>query len=225
MQQFASVAAHDLQEPLRSVSGFIDLLTQHLGDHLDEKSRHYMTRAKEAVLRMRKLINDLLSYSRIQTKPPVMVAVNCNDIAKNCIDSLTASMKDKGAEVLFEALPTIVADASQLSQLFQNLLGNAFKFADADRAPIVRISADKQGLRWLFSIADNGIGIDMQFADRIFAPFQRLHPITEYAGTGIGLAICNRIVDRHGGRIWIESESGKGSTVHFTLPTSPEDRQ
>jgi signal transduction histidine kinase len=218
LQQFATVAAHDLQEPLRSVSGFIDLLEEELGEGLSEDSSHYMDRIKTAVKHMKHLINDLLAFSRVQSRPNVPTPVNCNDLLVRCIESLNASIQSTGAQVLCDPLPTIVADEPQLLQLFQNLLGNALKFSDKERPPVVHISAEKQGLSWRFAVKDNGIGMDMQFAERIFVLFQRLHPIHAYPGTGIGLAVCKRIVDGFGGRIWIESEKGQGTTFFFTTP-------
>jgi signal transduction histidine kinase len=218
LQQFATVAAHDLQEPLRSVSGFIDMLEEELGEGLSDNSSHYMTRIKTAVKHMKHLINDLLAFSRVQSRPNVPTPVNCNDLMARCIESLNASIQSTGAQVLCDPLPTIVADGPQLLQLFQNLIGNALKFSAKERPPLVHISAEKQGISWRFAVKDNGIGMDMQFADRIFVLFQRLHPIHAYPGTGIGLAVCKRIVDGCGGRIWIESEKGKGTTFFFTIP-------
>ena len=218
LQQFASVAAHDLQEPLRSVSGFVDMLAEELGEGLSDQSSHYMTRIKIAVKHMRTLINDLLAFSRVQSRPNVPAPVNCNDLIARCIESLHASIQSTGAQILCDPLPTIVVDGPQLLQLFQNLVGNALKFGAKDRPPVVHISAIRQGPSWRFAVKDNGIGMDMQFADRIFVLFQRLHPIHTYSGTGIGLAICKRIVDGCGGQIWVESEPGNGSTFFFTIP-------
>lgn len=218
LQQFATVAAHDLQEPLRSVSGFIDMLEEELGGGLSDNSSHYMTRIKTAVKHMKHLINDLLAYSRIQSRPNAPSPVNCEHLVARCIESLSASIQSSGAQVLCDPLPTIVADGPQLLQLFQNLIGNSLKFSAKERPPRVHISAEREGPSWRFAVKDNGIGMDMQFADRIFVLFQRLHPIHAYPGTGIGLAVCKRIVDGCGGRIWIESEKGKGTTFFFTIP-------
>ena len=217
LQQFASVAAHDLQEPLRSVSGFVDLLAKHLGNDLDEKSSHYMARIKDVVQRMKNLINDLLSYSRIQTKPQVLAVVDCNEVLEGCIQCLSASIRKSNAVVTIEPLPSLLADSSQLSQLFQNLLSNSLKFADPTRSTVFNVSARQDGLFWLFEVSDNSIGFDMQFSERVFGPFQKLHSHSAYEGTGMGLAICRGIVERHGGRIWSVSEPGKGTTFFFTL--------
>ena len=225
LQQFAWVAAHDLQEPLRTVTGFLDLLAQRLSDQMDEKSRHYITRVRAGAGRMGNLIEDLLAYSRIQTKAQVLQVVDCNVTVKDCIEILTASIRRASATIVCDQLPTVVADRASLSQLFQNLLANALKFSAADRPPIVTVSAKRVAFEWVFSVKDNGIGIDMKFAERIFKAFQRLHPMSTYAGTGIGLAICKGIIDRHGGRIWIESEPAKepGATFYFTLGVHAED--
>jgi light-regulated signal transduction histidine kinase (bacteriophytochrome) len=222
LQQFATVAAHDLQEPLRSISGFTDMLAQYQAEQLDEKSIRCMTKIKGGVVRMQTLINDLLAYSRIQTKPRVLRPTDCNEILATCIKSLNASVTEHAATIKVDFLPTIVADASQITQLFQNLVGNALKFCVTDRPPIVRIGAKRQGATWLFSVEDNGIGIEPEFAERIFRIFQRLHTKAGYSGTGIGLAICQTIVNRHGGRIWVESKPGMGSTFYFTIPDSGE---
>ncbi|CAN5134572.1 N/A [soil metagenome] len=217
LQQFATVAAHDLQEPLRSVAGFTEMLSQHQADQLDPQSIRCMSKIKDGITRMQMLINDLLSFSRIQTKPQTIRTVDCNDLVKVCLRSLDASIKASGAKVTADDLPKIMGDAPQLAQLFQNLVGNALKFSTPDRPPVVHISAVQSDHFWQFSVVDNGIGIAPEFGERIFLIFQRLHNRTEYGGTGIGLAICKEIVVRHGGKIWVESELGIGSTFHFTL--------
>ena len=217
LQQFASVAAHDLQEPLRSVVGFQDMLAMHLGPNLDDKATHYMGKVKGGVKRMQTLINDLLTYSRIQSKPQQLGMVDCNIVLAECLRNLNASVKESGSIIQIQPLPLVLADQSQLAQLFQNLIGNAMKFAAPGRTPVVQISAQRQGAEWCFSIADNGIGIEMEFADQVFLIFKRLHSTAAYAGTGIGLAICQTIVDRHGGRMWVESIFGEGATFKFTL--------
>lgn len=219
LQQFATVAAHDLQEPLRSIGGFADMLAQHQGDHLDKESARCMMKIKDGLSRMQALINDLLNFSRIQTKPQVLSPVNCNEILAICTRSLNASITEKAATISTDSLPTVMADALQLSQLFQNIVGNAIKFSEG-RAPVIHVSAKRLATSWQFSIADNGIGIAPEFTDRVFRVFQRLHTKSAYSGTGIGLAICQTIVDRHGGRIWVESQPGEGSTFHFTIPAS-----
>ncbi|MBU6453817.1 MAG: PAS domain-containing protein [Cyanobacteria bacterium REEB67] len=218
LQQFATVAAHDLQEPLRSIAGFTDMLAQYQGEQLDEKSERCMGKIKNGVKRMQTLINDLLSYSRIQTTAQILQATDCNAILAACIKTLNASITESEATISVDPLPVVMADASQIAQVFQNLVGNALKFCAADRPPLVQISAQRQATAWLFSVKDNGIGIAPEFAERVFRIFQRLHSQASYAGTGIGLAVCQTIVDRHGGRIWVESEPGNGSTFYFTIP-------
>ena len=222
LQQFAWVAAHDLQEPLRTVTGFLELLEEHMGENLDDKSRHYLTRIGQAAKRMRNLINDLLAYSRIQTRQSDPALVDCNEVVDDCIKNLEASIQSSGAVFQIASLPTVFADRGRLSQLFQNLIGNALKFTVQGTAPVVRVSVQKQSQQWLFAIEDNGVGIDMQFAERIFVAFQRLNPAGEQAGTGIGLTICKKIVEQHGGRIWVQSQPGKGSTFYFTLRAAPD---
>lgn len=225
LQQFATVAAHDLQEPLRSVSGFADMLAQFQKDNLDEKSQRCISKIKDGVVRMQTLINALLNFSRIQTKPQSLGQIDCNKIVKICIRDLAASIEAKDAQIKFDNLPIVMADHSQLLQLFQNLIGNALKFSASDRSSEIDISAKQQGLFWKFSIRDNGIGIEKEFQKRIFGVFQRLHTTAAYPGTGIGLAVCQNVVERHGGQIWIESALGTGSTFHFTIPVSREVNQ
>lgn len=222
IQQFAWVAAHDLQEPLRSVTGFLDLLSMHLENQLDQKAQHYIARTHHAVKRMRTLIADLLTYSRLQTKEPVLRTVDCNKILKECVETLDAAIRDRNARITCNQLPTLKGDAARLTQLFQNLVGNALKFSDNDRPPEVTIAAERQLAQWRFSVKDNGIGLDMQYADRVFVAFQRLTSNQSTEGTGIGLAICRKIVEQHGGKIWIESAPGTGSTVFFTINSNQE---
>jgi len=225
LQQFATVAAHDLQEPLRSIAGFSDMLAKYQGENLDEKSVRCISKIASGIQRMQTLINDLLNYSRIQTKPHELIQIDSNKIIQSCLKSLNASISEAGAEVVFDTLPTVMADGPQLSQLFQNLIGNALKFSAEGRTPVVRISAKRLGLYWLFSVQDNGIGIAPEFVKRIFGVFQRLHSASAYPGTGIGLAICQRIVERHGGKIWAESDPGSGTTFNFTIPNSLEENR
>ncbi len=224
LQRFASVAAHDLQEPLRSVSGFVDLLGEEVADLLNEDCVHYMVRIKAAIVRMRNLINDLLTYSRIESSPHEFKRVDCNKAVERCLDSLNAIISETQAQVQCDQLPTVTADPSQFSRLLQNLIGNAIKFSAKDRQPLIQISARKEALWWIFSVQDNGIGVEMQFAERIFVIFQRLHSSDAYSGTGMGLAICKRIVEGHGGRIWMKSEEGVGSKFQFSLPATNYSR-
>ncbi len=224
LQQFATVAAHDLQEPLRSIAGFADMLAQYQNGLLDERSTRCLTKIKGGIVRMQTLINDLLSFSRIQTKPQTLKLTDCNEIVASSIKSLNAGIRNNGSNIEVAQLPAVMADASQLSQLFQNLIGNAIKFCEAERPPIVHISAKQEGAFWRFSVEDNGIGIAPEFKERIFVVFQRLHNNSVYSGTGIGLAICQMIVERHGGRIWVEPKTTQGCIFYFTLPASREDK-
>jgi PAS domain S-box-containing protein len=222
LQRFAWVAAHDLQEPLRSVTGFIELLSLHLDGQLDEKAQHFISRTKHAVKRMRTLITDLLTYSRLQTKEPVLKLVDFNDVFEECVETLAGSIAERKAQIVCGKLPQLRADETRISQLLQNLISNALKFSTPGRPPEISITAMNKNSFWEFAVKDSGIGIDMQFAERIFNAFQRLAIDRTTEGTGIGLAICKLIVEQHGGKIWIESSPGTGSTILFTLKGSPE---
>ncbi len=217
LEQFAYVASHDLQEPLRMVSSYTQLLEQRYNDVLDERARKYIFYAVDGAKRMQRLISDLLSYSRVSTRAQPLARTDSHSALGEAIGNLFAAIEENYALVINDDLPTIWADRSQLVQLFQNLISNAIKFHAAE-SPWVHISATREGAWWIFCVRDNGIGIDPQYFDRIFVIFQRLHGRGEYPGTGIGLALCRRIVERHGGRIWVESEPGKGSAFFFTLP-------
>jgi len=217
LEQFAYVASHDLQEPLRMVSSYIQLLVQHYEGRLDEKAKKFMDYAVDGAVRMQRLINDLLAYSRVGTRGKPLETADTLTLLGEAIRNLAAVIEEKGAIITNDELPAVRADASQLVQVFQNLISNALKFQGVD-VPHIHVSARDSGREWVFSVRDNGIGIDKQYADRIFVIFQRLHTRQEYPGTGIGLALCKRIVERHGGRIGFESEPGKGSTFFFTIP-------
>jgi len=217
LEQFAYVASHDLQEPLRMVSSYTQLLAERYEGQLDDKARKYIDYAVDGAVRMQRLINDLLIYSRINTKGKTPELIDSGAVLGEALRNLAVAVEESRATIVNDDLPTVRADAGQLSQLFQNLIGNAIKFRSAD-LPRIRVSARDHGQEWCFSVQDNGIGIDPQHADKVFVIFQRLHTRQEYPGTGIGLALCKRIAERHGGRIWFESESGKGSTFYFTLP-------
>jgi chemotaxis family two-component system sensor kinase Cph1 len=221
LQQFAYAASHDLQEPLRTISGFVKLIEKRYKGKLDEQADEYIKYTCDGVERMRLLIKDLLVYSQVDTKGGIFEPTNCSVALEHAIYSLRSAIEENGAEVTYDPLPTVMADTPQMSRLFQNLIGNAIKFHD-EKPLRVHVSTERRGGDWVFSIKDNGIGIDPTQAERIFVIFQRLHTREEYPGTGIGLAICKRIIERHGGRIWIESKPGKGSTFYFTLPA---DRQ
>jgi PAS domain S-box-containing protein len=221
LEQFAYVASHDLQEPLRTVASYAKLLSRRYGDRLDAKADKFIHYIVEGSDRMQALVNDLLLYSRLSTQPETCEPIDCNWAVSEAIANLHAAIRKSRATIVYEGLPTAIADASQFIQLFQNLIGNAIKYSHPDRPPVVRLSASLQDGEWCFAVADNGIGIEAKYRSRIFQIFQRLHARDEYSGTGIGLAICHKIVERHGGRIWVDSEPGCGSTFYFTLP----DRQ
>jgi PAS domain S-box-containing protein len=218
LEQFAYVASHDLQEPLRMVTGFVQLLHRQYAGRLDADADKYIDFAVDGAKRMQTLINDLLAYARIGMRGRPATTTSAEAAFRQALANLCAGIEETAAEIARGELPEVRADDAQLVQLFQNLIGNALKF-HGQAPPKIRVEARRQDDEWLFSVTDNGIGIAPEFRDRIFLIFQRLHGRGEYAGTGIGLAICKRIVDRHGGRIWVESQAGQGATFYFTLPT------
>ena len=215
LEQFAHVVSHDLQEPLHTLAGFLELVAEK-GSELDEETKLYIERALAGADRMRRLILDLLEYSRVSTKGQNLVETDTDALVREVITSLHSSITESGGVVTHDPLPVVMGDPWQLTQLFQNLIANGLKFR-GDASPEVHVSAERRDDEWLFSIRDNGIGIDPRYAVHIFTIFQRLHGRDEYSGTGIGLAICRKIVERHGGRIWVESEQGEGATFSFTL--------
>jgi PAS domain S-box-containing protein len=217
LEQFAYAASHDLQEPLRMVASYVQLLERRYKGKLDADADDFIAYAVDGATRMQGLINDLLTYSRVGTRGEPFEPTNCSAVLDQTLANLEMTIEKSGAVVTHDALPTIMADALQLVQLFQNLIGNAIKFR-GEELPRVHVSAEQKENEWIFSVRDNSMGIDPQYAERIFQVFQRLHTRMEYPGTGIGLAVCRRIVERHGGRIWVESEPGKGSTFYFTMP-------
>ncbi len=217
LQRFAYIASHDLKEPLRMVSSYVQLLKKRYAARLDDAAMEYIAFAVEGATRMGALIDALLSYARVGAPQEPFGRVQLGAVFETVTANLAIAILDKGADVSSGELPAVVGNASQLCQLFQNLVGNALKFC-GDRKPIIRVEARRSGHEWLISVRDNGIGIEKEYADRVFVIFQRLHGRSEYEGTGIGLAVCKKIVERHGGRIWLESEPGKGTTCYFTMP-------
>lgn len=220
LQQFAYVASHDLQEPLRSVSSCLQLLKKRCAGNLDARADEFIAHAVAGSHRMRDLIDDLLMLSRVDAATVNLVPTDSAAVLEQVRANLAHSIEESGARLIHEGLPIVNASPRMLVQLFQNLVSNAIKFR-GDSAPVVQVTAKSYGGQWIFSVTDQGIGIEPQHFDRIFRLFQRLHTRDEYAGTGIGLAICQKIVERHGGRIWVESSSGHGSTFFFTIPAIP----
>jgi len=218
LEQFAYVASHDLQEPLCMVSSYTQLLMRRYGDKLDGDAKDFTAFIVDGATRMKQLIEDLLAYSRVGTRDKNFKPVDAESSLKRALTNLRAAIQDSGATVTQDKLPTIPCDEVQLAQLFQNLIGNALKFRKPDVAPAVHVGAAEQGAEWEFMVRDNGIGIEPQYFERIFMVFQRLHDKGEYPGTGIGLAIVKKVVERHGGRIWVQSQPGAGTTFHFTMP-------
>jgi PAS domain S-box-containing protein len=216
LEQFAYAASHDLQEPLRAVSGCTQLLKARYEGKIDARADEFIHHAVDGARRMQNLIDDLLAFSRVGTRGVQFQAVECGKAVDNALKNLSVTIQEKQAVVEPVDLPLVFGDLSQLSLLFQNLIGNAMKFITG-KAPHIRINARREGNEWVISVSDNGIGIEPQYFDRIFVIFQRLHTRTEYPGTGMGLALCKRIVERHGGRIWVESTLGQGTTFNFTL--------
>ena len=217
LEQFAYVASHDLQEPLRAVSGYIQLLQQRYADKLDEKALQYMTGAVDGAARMQGLTTDLLTFSRVGKRERVIEPTDLSIALASAIENLKISIQEADAKITADPLPKLPVDSMQIAQLFQNLISNAVKFR-SKQTPEIHIGAMRRAGEWVFSVSDNGIGVSAQYAERIFMIFQRLHTRRKYPGTGIGLAICKKIVERHGGKIWVESFPEKGSVFYFTIP-------
>jgi PAS domain S-box-containing protein len=218
LELFASVASHDLQEPLRAISGFTQLLMQDLpADLLDKSTKEYMHWIVDGTQRMQQLIHDLLAYSRVGTHDLVLAPTDCNEVLEQVSRNLQVAIAENDATIFHDSLPTVIADKTQLIQLFQNLIGNAIKFRRKE-SPEIYIQVEQTASEQIFSIRDNGIGIQPHYLERIFEVFKRLHTRQEFPGTGIGLAICKKIVDRHGGRLWAESKPEEATTFYFTLP-------
>jgi len=216
LEQFAYVASHDLQEPLRAVGGCVQLLKRRYQSQLDATADELIAHSVDGVTRMQTLINDLLAYSRVGTRGKPFEHTNCATILKHALDNLQMAIQECAAVITSDALPTVNADATQLTQLFQNLIGNAIKYRD-HRRPEIHVGVTGDQTDWVFSVQDNGIGIEPQYYERVFKVFQRLHQRRESSGNGIGLAICKKIVERHGGHIWVESRFGEGSTFYFRI--------
>jgi signal transduction histidine kinase len=218
LQQFAYIASHDLQEPLRKIHAFGDRLQARYGDVLDERGKDYLDRMANATLRMETLIKDLLAFSRLGTQTRPFTAVNLNQVIHEVLSDMETHIEERQAQIQLDNLPQIEADATQMRQLFQNLLSNALKFQQPETTPIIEVRCQNDGDMYQIQIKDNGVGFDEKFSERIFGVFQRLHGRSEYEGTGIGLALCRRIVERHNGRIGVHSTVGTGSTFTITLP-------
>ncbi|WP_436235274.1 sensor histidine kinase [Paenibacillus sp. LjRoot153] len=217
LEQFAYVASHDLQEPLRMVASYVQLLAKRYQGKLDQDADDFIHYAVDGAQRMQNLINDLLAFSRVGTKGKELKSVDFEVVLQHVLTNLQHAIQESDALITHDPMPTLLADSTQMVQLLQNLIGNAIKFRDANRAPVIHIGIKQQGKERLFSVRDNGIGFDLKYRDRIFLIFQRLHNKTKYQGTGIGLSICKKIVERHGGKIWVESEAGQSTTFYFTL--------
>jgi light-regulated signal transduction histidine kinase (bacteriophytochrome) len=224
LEQFAYVVSHDLQEPLRMVTSYVQLLGERYKDQLDGPAHEFIGYAVDGATRMKRMIADLLAYSRVGKNGKEIAAVSCEAALDQACTDLQASITDAAAKISHGPLPTVPGNFGQIVRLFQNLLGNAIKFR-GQAPPRVHVTAERNGEEWVFSVRDNGIGLDPKFADRIFLVFQRLHGHEDYPGTGIGLAIARKIVEHCGGRIWVESEPGKGATFLFTVPIRHPDEK
>ena len=218
LEQFAYAASHDLQEPLRMISSYLQLVMRRYGDTFDEDATTFMGFATEGAERMQALINDLLTLSHVTTNEDNFKPIAMDRIIERALFNLKAAIDEHTVKIEVGNMPKLPVDAVQITQLFQNLIGNAIKYHRKGVTPSVSIQAEEHPNEYVFSVADNGIGIDKKHHDRVFQVFQRLHTRSEYEGTGIGLAICSKIVDRHGGKIWVESTVGKGSTFLFSIP-------
>jgi len=224
LEQFAYVASHDLREPLRTITSFVQILQARLQGKLDADNERYMNFVVNGALRMDALITGLLQYARVETHAQAFQPTDCRTALDMALENLRATIEETGAKVTYDRpLPTVQGDVTQLTQLFQNLIGNGIKFHRPDEPPQIHIGVNHQNSEWVFNVRDNGIGIDSQYHKRIFVIFERLHSSDKYPGTGIGLAVCRKIVERHGGRIWIESEPGKGSIFFFSIPATSND--
>ena len=222
LEQFAYVASHDLKAPLNMIAGYSQLLADRYDGEFDSEADKYMTYTIEGSIRMGALIDDLLEYSRVGKTGEELKQTDCGAVVNVALENLRGAIEESDAVVSCDPMPTVLAD-SQIGQVFQNIVGNSIKYRN-ESPPKVHIGAERKKGEWLFGVKDNGIGIDAENSDRIFVPFQRLHADERIAGTGIGMAICKKIVERHGGRIWVESELGEGSTFYFTIPAEQANR-
>ena len=223
LEQFAYIASHDLRQPLRKIRMCTEYLGEDYAHCFDKQAHEYMRYITKSIDRMYLLIDDLLAYSRVGRQEHNYISVDIETIVEDCIEDLSIAIEEKQARISYHDLPVIQANLREIRQLFQNLIGNALKFT-SDRCPQIEITATPKGDRWMFAVADNGIGIEPQFTDKIFQMFQRLHVNSDYEGTGIGLAICHKVVTSHGGEIWVDSQVGHGSTFYFTLQQPKADK-
>lgn len=221
LEQFARTASHDMQEPLRTISSYAQLLEHRYGAVLENRGQRYLKHILTSAQRSQQLIRDLLTYARLDSKGMVLVPVDLNQLLADTLGLFQDTIRRTDAQITADTLPTVMADRGQLSQVLQNLLGNALKFRELETIPRIHVSAVQQPECWQISVQDNGIGIDPRYSDRIFSVFQRLHLPEEFEGTGIGLSICQKIVEQHNGKIWVESALNQGSTFYFTLPIHP----
>jgi light-regulated signal transduction histidine kinase (bacteriophytochrome) len=217
LRDFAHIASHDLQEPLRMITSYLQLLERHYGEQLDPEAREFLSFAVDGATRMKSLIQDLLKFSQAGTAVASFRPVSAGLLLEQALSNLEVAIEESRAQISSDPLPIVVADSNLLVQVFQNLIGNAIKF-HGDRPPSIHVSATEQDSSWVFAIRDNGIGIDQQHGPRIFQIFERLHGADQYPGTGVGLAIAQKVVERHGGSIWFESQVGSETTFYFSIP-------
>ena len=217
LEQFAYAASHDLQEPLRTITSYLGLVKDRYADDLNDTAQEFIEFAVDGAERMRALINDMLEYSRVNVQERPLESVSCDDALNAAVRSLSEAIRQNGAVIKTSPLPTVIGDESQLYRMFQNLMSNALKFR-SDKNPEIRVWAELREDEWIFSVQDNGIGIAPEYQEEVFAMFSRLHSRAKYEGTGVGLALCSKIAQRHGGHIWVESDTGKGATFRFNIP-------
>jgi light-regulated signal transduction histidine kinase (bacteriophytochrome) len=218
LEQFAFSASHDLQEPLRTVKISSELLAARYGNRLDDDAKKIIMNLRSGATRMETLLRDLLAYSQAATLEKPADSTDARQALDDALSNLSTAIAETGAVVTAGPLPSVAVHATHLQQLFQNLIGNAIKYRSPDRRPVVHVAAERQAAHWVFAITDNGIGIDPEYNETIFGLFKRLHTADQYSGTGIGLALCQRVVERYDGRIWVESEPGRGSAFRFKFP-------